>query len=55
MTKAEKKAIDEIEGTEILCKCCSWTAGQHSPGSVCEGCCCEEAKENYLDELHLKH
>ena len=43
----EVKTMEELAGDE-LCSYCQTTFG-HSPETLCEGCCCEEAYERYLD------
>jgi hypothetical protein len=42
------KTMEELVGGE-LCDYCPTTFG-HSPTTLCEGCCCDEAYQNYLDK-----
>lgn len=52
----EKALLEEIDGTEELCKYCPWTRGgyHNTCMGMCEGRWCEEAGENYLEEMEEK-
>jgi hypothetical protein len=59
MTDERKKALfAKIDGTEELCNYCPLPEerrGMCSPKSVgCEGSCCKNARENYLEETEEK-
>ncbi|MNL91382.1 hypothetical protein D3C81_11160 [compost metagenome] len=47
----ELDALAEVEGTDELCKHCPWIKESRHPSELCEGCACEEAREEYLDTL----
>lgn len=47
----EEKALAEIEDSGELCDYCPWKKEGHHPSSLCEGCSCEEAREQYLDTV----
>lgn len=51
-----KQLLDEIDGTEKLCDYCPLpeeAKGTHCHGS-CEGRCCTEAAERYLEEMEIE-
>lgn len=52
MSKYSELAKEMLE-SEALCneRYCPWFNEEHGINSLCEGSCCKEAMENYIDEL----
>ena len=38
---------------DSLCEYCPWHNGEigHAPGMTCEGLCCDDALDNFLDDV----
>ena len=41
------------EKQEEICAVCPWTLEDHLPTSMCEGCSCTEALQEYLEQNDL--
>lgn len=41
------------EKQEEICNICSWNDSDHHPTTMCEGCSCPEALQEYLEQHDL--